>query len=523
MEQPAAVPVDATHDAWRGGWPAWAVAGVVAAVVAGVALRLYTASPLWLDEALTVNVAHVPLGDLVEALKHDGAPPLYYLLLHGWMRVVGDGDVAVRLLSAAFSVATLPVAYAMARKRAGNVTAAAALVIAATSPFAIRYATEARMYALVALLVSVGWLGLAAVLERVTLPRLTLVAAAAGLLLLTHYWGFYLVGATVVALLVARRWQPAAAIVIGSAVLFAPWAGVFAYQLQHTGTPWGSPPGPVEVAFTTLVDLGGGPYPEGQLLAGVLAALVVLALFGRAVDRHRIELDVRTVPGVRADALVGALALLAGVGVGAVTASAWASRYTSVAFPLVVLVAAFGVRAFGDRRLVAGVLAVIAVAGVVGGVRNVVTDRTQAGDVRAAILANAPGLRTSANGEHRAAGTALVVSCPDQLGPAVHRVVGADVADAHVTFPGAGDPRFVDWVDYEKRMETADPAAFAHRVLAMAGGRDIYYVWMSGYRTLAKKCEAVNDAFGAARPGSRQLLEPDEHTFERQALWLFPA
>jgi mannosyltransferase len=513
VERPVEVASPAATTGDHGPWPRWASAGVAASVVAGVVLRLYTASPLWLDEALTVNIARLPLGDLVEALKHDGAPPLYYVLLHGWMRIAGDGDTAVRLLSALMSVATLPLVHRMASRRGGRTAAAAALVLVATSPFAVRYATEARMYALVALLVSVGWLGLAAVLERVTLPRLALLAATAGLLLLTHYWGFYVVSAAVVALALARRWHAAAAIVVGSVVLFAPWAGSFAYQVQRTGTPWGTPPGPVEVAFTTLVDLGGGPHPEGQLLAGLLAAHVALALFGRPLDRHRIELDVRTVPGVRSDALVAAAALLAGVAVGAVTASAWASRYTSVAFPLVMLVAATGVRAVADRRIVAGALAVASVAGVVGGVRNVVTDRTQAEQVRAAIVANARG----------GPDTAVVVYCPDQLGPGVHRVLGGDVAGVQVTYPEAGDPRFVDWVDYERRMDASDPAAFARRVLAIAGGRDIFYVWMSGYRTLDKRCEAVNDAFGAARPGSRQLLEPDQGTFERQALWLFPA
>ena len=44
-----------------------AVAGVV---VMGVCLRFFTTSPLWLDEALSVNIARLPLGDML-----DGAPP----------------------------------------------------------------------------------------------------------------------------------------------------------------------------------------------------------------------------------------------------------------------------------------------------------------------------------------------------------------------------------------------------------------------------------------------------------------
>src|SRR5688572_17637228 len=84
---------------------------LAAVLAAGVALRLHSGSALWLDEALTVDIARGPLRDLPDALRHDGSPPLYYALLHLWMRVFGDGDVAVRSLSTVFSVATLPVAY----------------------------------------------------------------------------------------------------------------------------------------------------------------------------------------------------------------------------------------------------------------------------------------------------------------------------------------------------------------------------------------------------------------------------
>ena len=126
-----------------GRWLGWlAVAG---AVGLGVALRAWTRSDLWLDEALSVNIARLPPGELFEALRHDGHPPLYYLLLHGWIEVFGDGDEAVRSLSAVLSVATLPVAWVAGRRYGGRVAAVATVVLLATSPFAVRYATEARM------------------------------------------------------------------------------------------------------------------------------------------------------------------------------------------------------------------------------------------------------------------------------------------------------------------------------------------------------------------------------------------
>jgi len=192
-----------------------------------------------------------------------------------------------------------------------------------------------------------------------------------------------------------------------------------------------------------------------------------------------------------------------------VTSSAFASRYTSIAFPLVILAAAYGIRSLADRRVAVGVLAVASVLGVVGGVRNIAFHRTQAGEVAAAIVADGgqPG--------------DVVAYCPDQLGPDVSRLLPAGFEQ--LTFPDGADPRFVNWVDYGPRMQAADPVAYAAEVLRRGEGHNIWYVWMSGYRTLDKQCEKVNDTLGNARPGNHQLLDPDKTVFERQVLWLHPA
>ena len=61
---------------------------------------------MWLDEALTVNIAKAPLHLIPHLLRADGAPPLYYLLLHFWMKVFGTSDLGARSLSgrSAFSL-----------------------------------------------------------------------------------------------------------------------------------------------------------------------------------------------------------------------------------------------------------------------------------------------------------------------------------------------------------------------------------------------------------------------------------
>src|SRR5688572_14696466 len=94
-------------------------------IVAGVVLRFITTSDLWLDEALSVNIAALAPGSIVDALRRDGAPPLYYFLLHGWIRLFGRGDLAVRSLSALLSLPAIPLAWYAARRHGTRAAVAA--------------------------------------------------------------------------------------------------------------------------------------------------------------------------------------------------------------------------------------------------------------------------------------------------------------------------------------------------------------------------------------------------------------
>ena len=73
---PAAGSGDAGADAVRRSPSRWVVVAVVAVVAIGVVMRFVAFSEMWLDEALSVNVARLPLRDIPEWLRHDGAPSL---------------------------------------------------------------------------------------------------------------------------------------------------------------------------------------------------------------------------------------------------------------------------------------------------------------------------------------------------------------------------------------------------------------------------------------------------------------
>jgi len=487
-------------------------------VVAGVVLRFVTTSDLWFDEALSVNIAHLPLGDLRTALEHDGAPPLYYALLHFWIEVFGTGDVAVRALSGVLSVAALPLAYLAGKRIGGRSVAWWSVMILAASPYAVRYATESRMYALVMFLVLWGYLALRRALDSPTLGRLAVVTLVTALLVYAQYWSFYVLAVVGIGLLVGwRRGSPETrraaprilvAIVVGGLTL-VPWLSTLTSQLAHTGTPWGDPIVPWFALAQALIGFTGGDQRSVAFVLVVpMVVLALLALFGLGTDRRHIELDLRTRPPVRLE-LLGAFGILGlGLTLSWLGGTTFDARYASVMYPIFVLAVAYGLTTFADRRVRIGALAVVVVLGFVSAVRNISENRTQAAQSADVIRAHArPG--------------DLVVYCPDQLGPDVSRLLeGVPVRQR--TFPAGDRPELVDWVDYEDRIAATDPAAFARRMLREAGDSAIWYVASGGYRTLGDKCEALGAALAAQRAPEARVA-PDDDFFELMGLTVYRA
>ena len=169
---------------------------------------------------------------------------------------------------------------------------------------------------------------------------------------------------------------------------------------------------------------------------------------------------------------------------GYATRSAYASRYSAAVLPLVLLLAGLGTTVFLRSRVRAGILVVLALTGLWFSGRNVVTDRTQAGAVAEVLQAQwQPG--------------DVVAYCPDQLGPAVSRLLAPDRAG--ITYPSGTAPDRVDWAGYEERMADGDPVAFADVLDQRAGPGTVWLVWSSGYRTLGRSCEELTDALADLR------------------------
>ena len=456
----------------------WAVA--FAAAAAGAALRFMAPSPMWLDEALSVNIASLSIGDAVEALRHDGHPLLYYALLGVWLDTFGDSDFAARSLSGLFSLAAAAVIWAAARRRLGAEAARYAAVLALTSPFLVRYGSEARMYALAVLLAAAGWLVTERAVERRSLARLAAVALVVAAGLHTHYWMIWLTLAASAVL--AVRWlrahgsrevlTPVLAAYACGWIGFAAWLPVLVEQALHTGTPWAKWARPAEVAVETIEALGGGTRFEPVLLGVALAGAAVLGATLVRTGAGGVELGW---PGGTRPPLARAR-YHAGGGCGDALGSAFEARYTAVVVPLALALAGRGLAGL-PRWLAPAALAALAVFGVAVSVDEARRDRSQGEQVADALDAHAH------DGD-------VVVFCPDQLAPAVLRYLDAPLTA--LTHPPTSDPRFVDWYDYPERIAAASPGDTAAAAADRAGpSGTIWFVTAPGYRGFETACGSL--------------------------------
>ncbi len=488
----------------------WQVA-VVATVVVGVALRLISYGPLWLDEAQSVSIASGPLRQIPAALHHDGAPPLWYVLLHLWMQVFGDSPWSVRILSALPAIAALPVVYLLGRRLAGREVGQYSLLLLAASPFAIRYAVETRMYSLVLLLSVVGAHALLSVHRRPGWRPVAALAVVTAALLYTHYYALWLaaaVGAGELWRVVRRRDAAARRALAGLAlggVAFLPWLPVLAFQSAHTGAPWASPP-TVNALLDTINVWAGGNDPGARVLALVMLALPLLAVLGRPAARGVVVgLTPARLPLRLVGVVVGTLALA--IATDMASRNAYDARYSSVVSGLFVVVVAMGVVVLPSARGRRVTVAVLALLGLVAGATKITTVRTQAGQVAAAIN------RLAHPGD-------VVAYCPDQLGPSVSRLLHTPARQ--VVFPNFAAPGRVDWVDYTARMKGGRPAAFLAGLDRLAGSNTIWVVYGEGYRPVQDSCPQLVTDLVAARGVPQRTVTRRASVWENIALLGFP-
>jgi 4-amino-4-deoxy-L-arabinose transferase-like glycosyltransferase len=174
------------------------------ALAASLVIRILRPHPeaLWLDEANTVLISLRPPAAILEALRSDGNPPLYYFLLHAWMALFGDGEAAVRALSAVLGALLAPALYLAGARFFGRAAGLTAAVLACLWPLHVYYSQQVRMYSLLPVVALAFVAALLAALgkgERAGVRSWGLVTATALAVMWTHNYGRFLVASAPVA------------------------------------------------------------------------------------------------------------------------------------------------------------------------------------------------------------------------------------------------------------------------------------------------------------------------------------
>jgi mannosyltransferase len=317
-------------------------------VLAAAGLRFGTlgVQSLWFDEGATHDLVRLSLGDLLsQVAHHESSPPLFYLLEWAWTHVAGTGPVALRELSALAGTLTVPVAFAIGRRLAGDRAGLTTAALAAFNPLLVWFSQEARSYALVVLLVAVSLWCLLAALDGGGSRAYAAWAVASALALATHYFALFVVAPAALWLLVHDRGSARArAALAATASVAAAGLALLPLALAQRGNPY-------DIASTSIAVRAAqvpkqfvlgyrGPLPVVcAAVAGLLLAVSTWLLLARTDQLPRRR--ALAMLGLGAAGVVLPLALAA-IGIDYLNAR-------NVLPALVPLVAAIGV-AFGASR-----------------------------------------------------------------------------------------------------------------------------------------------------------------------------
>ena len=214
-------------------------------ILVGLGPGLYkiTDESLWCDEQYTVEYSTLPTVPALIARtgEHDVHPPLYYLLMHPWLRLFGTSELALRLPSLLLACATVLMLYFAGSYAGGPAWGFTAALILAFLPWHVYYAQEARNYTLLGVLLTSS-ICLSAYTRKHATTRLhyVLFALLGFCLSFTHAYGHMIVFTLCVVLLghylTTRRREhlvAAGCAAFGAALAVALWAPFLAGNISR--------------------------------------------------------------------------------------------------------------------------------------------------------------------------------------------------------------------------------------------------------------------------------------------------
>jgi hypothetical protein len=400
----------------------------------------------WIDEGLSWGISSHHFFSIPTVLRQDGSPPLYYLMLHVWMRLFGTTEEATHLLSLIPALLTIPLAWWAGRSLFSQRAGWFAALMFAFNTYLTTYAQETRMYSWMVLF---SLLGTACFIHAFVFRRrgyLIGFALSVVAMLYTHNWALFFIAASLTALAVLLKQaqggdrrallRDGLLSYCGALVLFLPWLPNFIFQARHTGAPWSTPPSLHSLRVAASMTVDGDRMAVAILLGGG---------FGLAAMLQRDQ------PKLQRSATIAGLVLFFGTllwaFIGSQISPAWAYRYFAAFVGPMLLMAGVGLSRAGKLGIVATLL-ILAFWIPFGSIAHKSIDRH-------VMWTAAPFLK---------AGDLVIVTHPEQV-PVVDYYARPGLKFANEMGP-VKDPRVMDWIDAMDRLKAATPQKNLEPLLA---------------------------------------------------------
>lgn len=279
---------------------------ILSVLGAVVRARLAWFGGIWADEGLVLNIVAIPTwSGMIDFLRfHESHPPLFYILLRGWMFLAGNSNASCLTFAVVIGTAIVPIAYFTASSLFNRKVGIIAAVLVAVSPSLAEHSAQIRPYGLLPILVLLSCYCLIMALFKGGRGRWAGWVVSTACLLYTHNWTWLLAGGQFVAavLLIRRSERGARTSQIrglaagcgGITILYLPWLSSLAYQVVHAGHT--APPLNGALDRIAFVVFGAASTPY-MLLLGLYPEEKLTLVLAAAVASGAVLILARTIPG----------------------------------------------------------------------------------------------------------------------------------------------------------------------------------------------------------------------------------
>ncbi len=206
-----------------------------------------TQKSIWRDEAFSIILSRLSIPVIIQGTSQDFSPPLFYLLLHVWLKLTSQQVIILRLLPMGFSIATCLVLFFIRKKFFSLLKISENInyilmwyIIITLNPVIIYFSAELRTYSLLMYLVLISSLASFNFVRKRQVRWLVIQAFTNTLILYTHNLGvFWVLSQSLVLLiyLIDKKnwalWRQLVLSMLAITTLFMPWLIVIRNQLSN--------------------------------------------------------------------------------------------------------------------------------------------------------------------------------------------------------------------------------------------------------------------------------------------------